>query len=321
MPIIRLLAALACVAAFAQPASAQPYPSKPIRLIVAFAAGGGTDITARIIVKKLADNLGQQVVVDNRPGGGGILATELLTQAPKDGYTILLTAVGPLAVSPHMQKVRYDVEKDLAPITMAVMFPNVLVVNDSVKARTVAEYVALAKQPGNTLAYGSSGVAGAGHLAGELFKQMAKIDIPHIAYKGGGPAMNDLLGGQVPSLFASLPSALPHIKSGRIHALATTGAKRPPDLPDVPTVAEAGYPGYEASNWYAFVAPAGTPPAVVERLNAELGKVLRDPEVTPELAKHGMEPAPGSSADLAAYIARESKTWAAVVKALGMKPE
>ncbi len=321
MPMIRLLAALACLGAFALPASAQTYPSKPIRLIVAFAAGGGTDITARIIVKKLAENLGQQVVVDNRPGGGGILATELLTQAPKDGYTILLTAVGPLAVSPHMQKVRYDVEKDLAPITMAVMFPNVLVVNDAVKARTVAEYVALAKQPGNTLAYGSSGVASAGHLAGELFKQMAKVDIPHIAYKGGGPAMNDLLGGQVPSLFASLPSALPHIKSGRIRALATTGAKRPPDLPDVPTIAEAGYPGYEASNWYAFVAPAGTPPAIVERLNAELGKVLRDPEVTPELAKHGMEPAPGSSADLAAYIARESKTWAEVVKSLGMKPE
>jgi tripartite-type tricarboxylate transporter receptor subunit TctC len=321
MPMIRLLAALALLAAFAQPVSAQPYPSKPIRLIVAFAAGGGTDITARIIVKKLGENLGQQVVVDNRPGGGGILATELLTQAPKDGYTILLTAVGPLAVSPHMQKVRYDVEKDLLPITMAVMFPNVLVVNDAVKARTVAEYVALAKQPGSTLAYGSSGVASAGHLAGELFKQMAKVDIPHIAYKGGGPAMNDLLGGQVPSLFASLPSALPHIKSGRIRALATTGAKRPPDLADVPTIAESGYPGYEASNWYAFVAPAGTPPAIIERLNAEIGRVLRDPEVTPELAKHGMEPAPGSPADLAAYIARESRTWAEVVKALGMKPE
>ena len=319
--MFRLIAAVTCLLGFAQGALAQPYPNKPIRLIVAFAAGGGTDITARIIVKKLGENLGQQVVVDNRPGGGGILATELLTQAPKDGYTILLTAVGPLAVSPHMQKVRYDVEKDLAPISMAVMFPNVLVVNDAVKARSVAEYVALARQPGNTLAYGSSGVASAGHLAGELFKQMAKVDIPHIAYKGGGPAMNDLLGGQVPSLFASLPSALPHIKSGRIRALATTGAKRPPDLSDVPTIAESGYPGYEASNWYAFVAPAGTPQAIVDRLNAELGKVLRDPEVTPELAKHGMEPAPGTPAELGAYIARESKTWAAVVKALGMKPE
>jgi tripartite-type tricarboxylate transporter receptor subunit TctC len=190
-----------------------------------------------------------------------------------------------------------------------------------VKARTVAEYVALAKQPGSTLAYGSSGVASAGHLAGELFKQMAKVDIPHIAYKGGGPAMNDLLGGQVPSLFASLPSALPHIKSGRIRALATTGAKRPPDLPDVPTIAESGFPGYEASNWYAFVAPAGTPPAIIERLSAELGKVLRDPEVAAELAKHGMEPAPGTPAELGAYIARESKTWAGVVKALGIKPE
>jgi tripartite-type tricarboxylate transporter receptor subunit TctC len=319
--MFRLIAAVIGLMGLVHGAVAQQYPSKPIRLIVAFAAGGGTDITARIIVKKLGENLGQQVVVDNRPGGGGILATELLAQAPKDGYTMLLTAVGPLAVSPHMQKVRYDVERDLAPISMAVMFPNVLVVNEAVKARNVAEYVAVARQPGSTLAYGSSGVASAGHLAGELFKQMAKVDIPHIAYKGGGPAMNDLLGGQVPSLFASLPSALPHIKSGRIRALATTGAKRPPDLPDVPTIADSGYPGYEASNWYAFVAPAGTPPAIVERLNAELGKVLRDPDVVPELAKHGMEPAPGTPADLAAYIARESRIWAEVVKALGMKPE
>jgi tripartite-type tricarboxylate transporter receptor subunit TctC len=319
--MFRLITAVIGLMGLVHGAVAQQYPSKPIRLIVAFAAGGGTDITARIIVKKLGENLGQQVVVDNRPGGGGILATELLAQAPKDGYTMLLTAVGPLAVSPHMQKVRYDVERDLAPISMAVMFPNVLVVNDAVKARNVAEYVAVARQPGSTLAYGSSGVASAGHLAGELFKQMAKVDIPHIAYKGGGPAMNDLLGGQVPSLFASLPSALPHIKSGRIRALATTGAKRPPDLPDVPTIADSGYPGYEASNWYAFVAPAGTPPAIVERLNAELGKVLRDPDVVPELAKHGMEPAPGTPADLAAYIARESRIWAEVVKALGMKPE
>jgi tripartite-type tricarboxylate transporter receptor subunit TctC len=319
--MFRLITAVIGLMGLVHGAVAQQYPSKPIRLIVAFAAGGGTDITARIIVKKLGENLGQQVVVDNRPGGGGILATELLAQAPKDGYTMLLTAVGPLAVSPHMQKVRYDVERDLAPISMAVMFPNVLVVNEAVKARNVAEYVAVARQPGSTLAYGSSGVASAGHLAGELFKQMAKVDIPHIAYKGGGPAMNDLLGGQVPSLFASLPSALPHIKSGRIRALATTGAKRPPDLPDVPTIADSGYPGYEASNWYAFVAPAGTPPAIVERLNAELGKVLRDPDVVPELAKHGMEPAPGTPADLAAYIARESRIWAEVVKALGMKPE
>jgi tripartite-type tricarboxylate transporter receptor subunit TctC len=319
--MFRLIAVVIGLMGLVHGAVAQQYPSKPIRLIVAFAAGGGTDITARIIVKKLGENLGQQVVVDNRPGGGGILATELLAQAPKDGYTMLLTAVGPLAVSPHMQKVRYDVERDLAPISMAVMFPNVLVVNEAVKARNVAEYVAVARQPGSTLAYGSSGVASAGHLAGELFKQMAKVDIPHIAYKGGGPAMNDLLGGQVPSLFASLPSALPHIKSGRIRALATTGAKRPPDLPDVPTIADSGYPGYEASNWYAFVAPAGTPPAIVERLNAELGKVLRDPDVVPELAKHGMEPAPGTPADLAAYIARESRIWAEVVKALGMKPE
>jgi tripartite-type tricarboxylate transporter receptor subunit TctC len=317
----RIVWVLAWLVAFAGSAAAQQYPAKPIRLIVAFAAGGGTDITARIIAKKLADNLGQQIVVDNRHGGGGILATELLAAAPADGYTILLTAVGPLAVSPHMQKVRYDVQRDLAPITMAVTFANVLVVHDSVRARTLGEYVALAREPGNRLAYGSSGIASAGHLAGELFNRTAKIDVPHIAYKGGGPAMNDLLGGQVPSLFASLPSALPHIRSGRIRALATTGPKRAPDLPEVPTIAESGYPGYEATNWYAFVAPAKTPQPVVARLNAELGRVLRAPEIVAELGQHGLEPVPGSADELAAYIARESATWAEVVKALGIKPE
>lgn len=317
----RIVWALVWLVAFAGTAAAQQYPAKPVRLIVAFAAGGGTDITARIIAKKLAENLGQQIVVDNRPGGGGILATELLAAAPPDGYTLLLTAVGPLAVSPHMQKVRYDVQRDLAPVTMAVTFANVLVVHESVRAKTLAEYVALAREPGNRLAYGSSGIASAGHLAGELFNRTARIDVPHVAYKGGGPAMNDLLGGQVPALFASLPSALPHIRSGRIRALATTGPKRAPDLPEVPTVAESGYPGYEATNWYAFVAPAKTPPPIVARLNAELGRVLRAPDIAAELSQHGLEPVPGTQAELAAYIARESAVWAEVVKALGIKPE
>lgn len=313
--------ALLCLCVAAGAAAAQDYPARPIRLMVGFAAGGGTDITARIIAKKLSDNLGQHVLVDNRPGGGGVLATELLVNAPPDGYTILLNAVGPLAVSPHMQKVRYDVVRDMAPISMAVMFPNVLVVHSSVKATNVAEFVALARQPGSKLAYGSSGVGGAGHLAGELFKDMAKVDIPHVAYKGGGPAMNDLLGGQVPAVFASLPSALPHIKSGRIRALATTGAKRAPDLPDVPTIAESGYPGYEATNWYAFVAPARTPQPVIDRLTTEIGRVLRSKDVVDELAQQGLEPAPGTPAELAAYIARESATWSQVVRSVGIKPE
>jgi len=312
---------LVCLCVAASAASSQNYPAKPIRLMVGFAAGGGTDITARIIAKKLSDNLGQQVLVDNRPGGGGVLATELLVNAPPDGYTILLNAVGPLAVSPHMQKVRYDVVRDMAPISMAVMFPNVLVVSSSVKASNVAEFVALAREPNSKLAYGTSGIAGAGHLAGELFKREAKLDIPHVAYKGGGPAMNDLLGGQVPALFASLPSALPHIKSGRIRALATTGAKRAPDLPNVPTIAESGYPGYEATNWYAFVAPAKTPKPIIEKLNAEIGRVLRSKDAIDELAQQGMEAMPGTPAELAAYIARESATWSEVVKSVGIKPE
>jgi tripartite-type tricarboxylate transporter receptor subunit TctC len=302
-------------------AHAQDFPARPIKIIVGFAPGGGTDIAARIIAKKLSDNLGQQVLVENRPGGGGVLATDLVVAAPPDGYTINLGAVGPLAVNPHMQKVRYDVERDLAPITMAVMFPNVLVVHASVKATNVQEYVALARAPGSSLAYGTSGVGGAGHLAGELFNRVAKTSIPHVAYKGGGPAMNDLLGGQVPSLFASLPSALPHVKTGRIRALAQTGRTRSPDLPDVPTVAEAGFPDYEATNWYAFVAPAKVPRPILDRLNTELVKVLRSKDVVDQLGTNGMEANPGSADALARYIRRESATWAEVVKAAGIRAD
>lgn len=315
------LAAACAIALAGTVASAQDYPARPVKIIVGFAPGGGTDIAARIIAKKLGDNLNQQILVENRPGGGGVLATEITVNSPADGYTINLGAVGPLAVNPHIQKVRYDVERDLAPITMAVMFPNVLVVNASTRANTVAEYIALAREPGNKLAYGTSGVGGAGHLAGELFNRVAKTSVPHVAYKGGGPAMNDLLGGQIPSLFASLPSALQHIRSGRIRALAVTGAARSPDLPNVPTVAESGFPKYEATNWYAFVAPAKVPRPILDRLNLEIGKALRSRDVIEQLGTSGMESHPGTADELARYIRRESDTWAEVVKAAGIRAE
>lgn len=300
------------------PVVAQDYPAKPVRIMVGFAPSGGTDITARIIAKRLTDLLKQQVIVENRPGGGGVLATEMTAQAAPDGYTILLGAVGPFTVNPHIQKVRYDVERDLAPITMAVTFPNVLVVHPSVKATTLLEFVRLAQTPQANIAFGSSGIGSAGHLAGELFNGMAKISITHVPFKGGGPAMTDLLGGQIASVFASLPSALPQIQAGKIRALAVTGRVRSRDLPNIATIAEAGYPGYEATNWYAFVAPAKTPRPIIERLVADIGRVLRAKETIDELGKHGMEAQPGSPDDLARFMKRESETWARVVKAAGI---
>ena len=320
-PFAAIALAAFAATAVAPPSAAQDYPARPIKMLVGFAPSGGTDITARIIAKKLGENLKQQVVVENRPGGGGVLATELLAAAPADGYTILLGNVGSFAVTPHIQKVRYDVEHDMVPITMAVTFPNVLVVHPSVKATTLAEYIALSKVPSAKLAYGTSGVGGAGHLAGELFNSMAKTDIPHIAYKGGGPAMADLLGGQVPSVFASLPSALPQILAGKIRAIAQTGRTRSPDLPNVPTIAEAGFPGYEATNWYAYVAPARTPKPVIDRLVAEIGNVLRSKDVLDQLKQHGMEAQPGTPEELAAFMRREYQTWGRVVKAAAIKAE
>ena len=318
--MIRLLSAIFALLLAPGIAWAQAYPSKPIKIIVGFAPGGGTDITARVIAGGLSNAFGQQVVVENRPGGGGVLAAELAAQAAPDGYTIHLANVGALAVSPHMQAVSYDVARDFAPISMAVTFPNVLVVHPSVPATTLAEYLKLAKDPGFKMSYGTSGVGGAGHLAGELLKEMAKVDFTHVPYRGGGPAMADLLGGHIPSVFAAMPTALEPIRQGKIRAIAVTGPRRTKDLPDVPSIAES-FPGYAATNWYAFVAPARTPLPIIATLNQEIGRTLRAAPIVAELAKHGMEPEPDSPAELAAYIRRESETWARVVKSAGIKPE
>lgn len=317
--MIRFLAVLIVFAVAPDAARAQDYPTKPVRILVGFAPSGGTDITVRIIAKTFAEQIGQQAVVENRPGGGGLLAAELVARAAPDGYTILLGAVGPFAVTPHMQTVTYDVERDFAPITLAVTFSNVLVVHPSVAARTLADYLKLATGPEHKLAYGTSGVGSAGHLAGELLKEMAKVDITHVAYRGGGPAMADLIGGHIPSLFASLPSALPQIQQGRIRAIAMTGPVRVRDLADVPTIAESGYAGYEATNWYAFVAPGKTPPGVVEKLNRELGRALRSRAVILELEKHGLEAKPGTPGELARFMRSEFATWGRVVKAAGIR--
>jgi len=311
-------AALAATGALAQ----SSFPSRTVTLTVGFAPGGGTDTAARIVAQKLAQNIGQSVVVENRAGAGGNIAAQHIATAPPDGYTISLSSVGPLTVSPSLYKsLPYDPKRDIAPLTMGVVFPNVFVINPNVPAKTLAEFVALAKSKPGELNYASSGVGGAGHLAGELFKQAAGIDMVHVPYKGGGPAMTDLLGGRV-TMYPAVPStALPHIQAGKVRALAVTGPKRLPTMPDVPTVAESGYPGFEAMNWYAFVAPAKTPPEILEYWNRELVKVLKDPGVHAALMRDGLEPMPGTREELARYIDRETAKWSKVVHDAKIQPE
>ena len=298
------------------------YPSRPVSMVVGFAPGGGTDTVARILAKTVGDALGQQVVVENKAGAGGNIATDHVAKAPPDGHTLLLGNVGSLTVAPHLvANLPYDPLRDFAPITMAVVFANVVVVQASLPAQTLPEFVRLAREKPGTITYGSSGIGGAGHLAGELLKDAAKIDIVHVPYKGGGPAMQDLLGGQIHAYFAAPASVVGHLKSGRARALATTGPKRAQLLPDVPTVAESGYPGYEAMNWYAYVAPAKTPKDIIDRLNREIVKALAAPDVIELLEKQGMEPSSSSPEELARYIAREYETWGKVVKQAGIKAQ
>jgi len=291
------------------------FPNRPVTMVVGFAPGGGTDTVARILAKTVSEGLGQQVVVDNKAGAGGNIATDYVAKAAPDGHTILLGNVGSLTVAPHLlASLPYDPLRDFAPITMAVVFANVIVVHPSVAANSLAEFVRLAKEKPGQITYGSSGIGGAGHLAGELLRIMAGIDLVHVPYKGGGPAMQGLLGGQISAYFATPVAAGPHMKAGKARALATTGTTRSHFLPEVPTVAESGYPGYEATNWYAYVAPAKTPRDVVERLNRDIVKALGAPEVKDLLAKQGLEPQPSTPEELARTIAREYATWGRVVK-------
>jgi len=312
---VRALAA--AVVAFAGAAFAQgSFPTHPVTLIVGFAPGGGTDTMARVVAQKLSQNIGQSVVVENRAGAGGNIAAQQIANAPPDGYTIHLSSVGPLTVAPAMQKsLPYDPKKDIAPITMGAVFPNVFVVHPGVPAKTLAEFVQLAKSQPGKITYASSGVGGAGHLSGELFKLAAGIEMVHVPYKGGGPAMTDLLGGRV-DMYAAVPStALPHVQAGKLRALAVTGPKRLATMPEVPTVAESGYPGFEAVNWYCFVAPGKTPKEIIDFWNREIVKVLNDPQVKAELSKHDLVPDPGTPQELARYIDSETEKWGKVVRA------
>ena len=292
-------------------AAAQELPKK-IAIAIGFAAGGAADHAARVVAKRLGENLGATVVIDNRAGAGGNIAHQQVAQGPADGSVILLGSVGPLAIAPHMMKLGFDPQKDLAPLTMGMNFPNVLVVPPSLGVKTLAELIALAKTQPGVLNYGSTGAGSASHLAGELFNQRAGVDIVHIPYKGGAPAVTELLAGRLSIYFATMSTAGPHIAAGKLVPLATTGLTRAPFLPELPTVAEL-LPGFTATNWYAFIAPGKTPAPVLERLNQELVKALKSPEVQEELTRAGLLPAPGTRDELARYIDAESKTWGKVI--------
>jgi len=300
----------------------ETYPKKPIRLYVGFSPGGGTDIAARVIAPFVSKELGQPVIIENKPGVGGNIATDIISKLPPDGYVIMLSSVGPLAYSPHIYKLGYDPLKDVTPIGLGVTSGNVLIVNPRViKAKTLAEYVSVAEKTSGGLAYGTSGSGSGGHLSGELFAATAKIKLTHIGYRGGGPAINDLLGGTVPSLFSTIITAKQLIESGQVDALAVTSRNRSKALPNVPTIAELGYPGYEAANWYAFIAPPKTSSIIVNKLNVAINKALIDPQIREKLLIQGLEPTPSTPEEMALYMRKEYNLWGGVISKAGIKAD
>ncbi len=307
---------------FAGSALAQAsFPAKAITTVVGFAPGGGTDTVARIVGKTLGETLGQQVIVDNKAGAGGTIAVDLVAKAAPDGYTLVLANVGAMAANPHIMKLQYDPLKDLTPITMATVFANVIVVQPELGAKTLAQFLDIARQRPGRLTYGSSGVGGAAHLAGELLEMVAKVYLVHVPYKGGGPGMQGFLGQQTDAFIATPVTALAHVKTGRAVAIATTSPKRAALMPDVPTVAESGFPGFDATNWYAYFGPKGMPKELVNALNQAIVKTLKDPAAIALLEKQGVEPAPGSPEELARYLEREYQTWGRVIKQAGITPQ
>ena len=318
---VAMLAGLLCLDG-AGSARAQDYPSKPVRFVVPFAPGGTTDVLARLVGEKLSASLGQQFVIDNKPGAGGNIGTAQVAKAEPDGYTILMGTVGTHAINASIYpSLPYDPVGDFAPVTLVATVPNVLVVNPELPAGSVAELIALAKEKPGELNFASSGNGTSIHLSGELFKSMTGVDIVHVPYKGSGPAMVDLLGGQVQMMFDNLPSSAPQIAAGKLRPLGVTSKERSPTLPDLPTIAEAGVPGYEALSWFGVLAPAGTPDAIVATLQAEIAGVLADPAMRQRFAELGAVPVGGTPAEFATLIGTETAKWAEVVKNAGIKLE
>jgi len=307
------------IAALAGGAPGQGYPAKSIRVVAPFAPGGALDLTARTVGGKMSESMKQTVVVDNRPGAGGVIGGEIVAKAPPDGYTVLLASPAEIAVLPHLQKMPYTVEKDLAPVSLAVVTPLIFVAHPSLPVKTVKEVIALAKARPGQLSYASAGTGGVQHLAGELLKITARINIVHVPYKGAGPALPDVLGGHVPLFFSGMPPSIPHVRAGKLRALAVTTTKRSPAAPEVPTMMEGGVPGFDISNWFAYFVPAGTPSDVISRLNAEINRGLKLPDVREKLGNVGAE-AVGTSPDgLAKFVRAESEKFARLIKVSGAK--
>jgi tripartite-type tricarboxylate transporter receptor subunit TctC len=318
--VLSTLLAACVVLAGGFTARADEYPSRPITLIVPFPPGGSTTIMARIIADRMSQTLNQQIVIDNRGGAGGTIGTRMVANSAPDGYTLGLGYTGTLAVGPSLYTSSgYDPRKDFAPIGLIGTAPSVLVVHPSVPAKTVAELIAYAKSSPNPLQYGSPGIGTANHLAGELFAFMSGIKMVHVPYRGSGPAMNDLLGGHIPLSFTPVPAAHGNVAAGTLRALATSGSKRSALMPELPTVAESGLAGFEVALRYGLIAPAGTPRAIIDRLNKELRAALDSDEVRKRLATEGAEPLPSSSAEYAADIDQEETKWATLIKRIGVK--
>lgn len=302
--------------------SAQTYPAKPVRVIVPFPPGGGNDVIARVVGKKLSERWNQQVVIDNRPGANGIVGLQLLMQSPPDGYTLAVAAAGPMAVNPSLyEKLPYDPLRDFAPITNMSQFPLLLVIHPTLPVKNVRELITLAKSQPGKINYASPGSGNSGHLAGELFNSLAGTKITHVPYKGNGPAITDLLAGQVQMLFSSIPSVLPHVQAGKLRAIAVGNAKRIPSLPDIPTVSESGLPEYEAYSWVGIVAPAKTSKEIVAKLNHDIVDILKVKQVADQLVQQGALPVGDSPEHFAAYIKSEMQKWGAIVKAANIRAD
>ena len=317
---VRLGAALGAVL-FGLCAHAQDYPTRPVRIVVPFAPGGPNDIIVRLVAQKLTETWTQPFLIENRPGAGGNIGTDFVAKAAPDGYTLLSVGPGSLIINPLIGKVPYDTARDFAPVTLMARAPNALVAHPSLPAGSVKELIELARSQPGRVNYGSGGNGSTPHLAGAMFAAMAGVALTHVPYKGTAPAMADLIGGQVQIAFLGIPTVLPHVKSGKLRVLAVTGKRRSPELPGVPTVDEAGVPGYELSPWYGLLAPAGTPREVVVRLGEEVSRVVRAPEMKEKLAVQGAEVAGGSPEEFAALIRADTSTWSRVVKDAGIRIE
>lgn len=316
----RIIIAAAALLIAVPAIAADTYPTRPVRFIVPFAPGGNTDVQGRLIAQKLTELWNLQVVVDNRAGAGGTLGVEMLSKAPADGYTIALASFGNILVGPSLfPKLGYDPLKDLAPVVLVSQPPGLLVVNPGLPVKSVGELIAYAKANPGKLNYGSAGNGTWNHLFAERFKALTGIKMTHIPYKGANPAVTDVIGGQIQLSFAPFPAALPHIKSGRLRVLGVTSVQRSPLLPEVPTVAESGLPGYSAATWFAVLAPAKTPPAIISKLNRDINTVLTNPQVKAAFAADGTEPAGGTPGQLRESMISGIKQWGDLVRTLGIK--